>query len=128
MPKLLKRRGDAGSAVVEFSLVTVVLLALFLGLVQLGVALYVRNTIVACAAEGARYGANADRTPRDAAVRTRELVRAALADTYGDDVTASTVVRDAVPQIEVRVQTVLPLLGFLGPRSLTVTAHSLDEG
>ena len=44
---------DAGSAVVEFVLVTVLLLGLFLSVVQLGFALYVRNTLVASAADGA---------------------------------------------------------------------------
>lgn len=36
---------------------------LFAGVVQLAVALHVRATLVDCAAEGARYGSLADRTP-----------------------------------------------------------------
>lgn len=119
---------DTGSAVVEFTLVAILLTALFLALVQLGLALHVRNTLVACAAEGARYGANANRTPDDAAAQTRELIRGALADHFADDVAAGSVVADGVAQVEVRVRATLPLVGLFGPRSLAVTAHSMDEG
>ena len=56
-------RTTTGSAVVDFTLVGVLLTFLFLALLQLGLALHVRNTLVASAAEGARYGANADRNP-----------------------------------------------------------------
>jgi Flp pilus assembly protein TadG len=121
-------RRDSGAAIVEFVLVTVVLLTLFMGLVQLGLALYARNTIAACAADGARYAANADRSTEDGAGRTRTLISGALAASFADDVTASRVVRDGVAQIEVRVRAPIPMFGFLGPRSLTVVAHALDEG
>src|SRR4029453_4872725 len=53
---------EAGAAVVEFTLVTVVLVVLFLAILQLALALYVRNTLVAAAAEGAHYARNADRS------------------------------------------------------------------
>lgn len=43
---------------VDFVLVSVLLTALFLAVVQLALALHVRTTLQACAAEGARYGAN----------------------------------------------------------------------
>ena len=123
-----RSRDDHGGAVVEFTLVTVLLLVLFLALLQLGLALHVRNTLVACAAEGARYAANADRTPSDGVAQTISLIEATLDDSFADDVTGSTVVVDGVPQVEIRVSATLPLLGFLGPRDLVVTAHSLDEG
>ena len=45
---------DGGSAVVDFTLVGILLTFLFLALLQLGLALHVRNTLVASAAEGAR--------------------------------------------------------------------------
>lgn len=109
-------------------MVMVVLLALFLALVQLGVALHIRNTLVACAAEGARYGANADRGPGDAAGRTAELIRAALADSFADQVSASPVVLEGVSTMEVTVTTTLPVVGLLGPaRGLTVRGHAFEE-
>ena len=51
-----------------------VLVPLVLGLIQVGLVLHVRNTLAAAATEGARYGANIDRTPADGAARTREQV------------------------------------------------------
>ncbi len=121
-------RDDTGSAVVESTMVMVLLLALFLALVQLGVALHVRNTLVACAAEGARYGANADRGPGDAAGRTTQLIRAALADSFADSVDAAPAIVDGVPTMEVTVTTTLPVVGLLGPaRALTVRGHAFEE-
>ncbi|HET9944946.1 MAG TPA: TadE family protein, partial [Actinomycetes bacterium] len=84
------QRRDDGSAVVEFVLVGVLLTALFLALVQLGLALHVRNTLQASAAEGARFAANADRTQADGEAVARELIRASLADGYADDVSSGT--------------------------------------
>jgi Flp pilus assembly protein TadG len=119
---------EDGTAVVEFVLVTIVLVMLFLGLLQLGLALHVRNTLVACAADGARYAANANRTPDDGAAQTAVLIESALSERFAEQVTGTTVETGGVIQVEIRVEAVLPLLGFFGPRSLVVTAHSLDEG
>ncbi len=59
---------------VEFALVTVLLLTLLLSIAQVAVYLYVRNVATASAAEGARYAANADVEPADGAVRAAELL------------------------------------------------------
>jgi TadE-like protein len=58
-------RADRGAAVVEFVLVSIPLLFLLLVVLQVAVYLHVRNVVVASAAEGARYGANADRPASD---------------------------------------------------------------
>ena len=117
-----------GSAVVESTLVGVLLLTLFLALVQLGLALHVRNTLVACAAEGARYGANADRDETDAAAHASVLVRAALADSFAEDVSAGRASVGGLDAVEVTITTRLPVLGLLGPpRALTVRGHALEE-
>ena len=50
----IRLHDDDGSAVVDFTLVGILLTFLFLALLQLGLALHVRNTLVASAAEGAR--------------------------------------------------------------------------
>lgn len=119
---------DAGAAVVESLLVMVVLVVLFLGVLQVGFALHVRNTLIACAAEGARYAANADRTPEDGAERTRELVAAALGDEYAADVTASLDSTGGITTVVVEVRATLPVLGPLGPStSLVVRGHALEE-
>lgn len=73
---------DEGSAVVEFVLVSVLVMGLLLAVLQLAVYVHVRNVIAASAQEGARYGANADIESSAGAERTRLLVTNALsADT-----------------------------------------------
>ena len=121
-------RRDAGAAVVDFVLVSVVLLTLFLGVVQLGVALHVRNTLVAAAAEGARYGANADRSAADGEQRTRELVAASLSSVLVQEVAAGYEDVAGTSTVVVEVQARLPLVGLLGPaRGLVVRGHAFAE-
>jgi Flp pilus assembly protein TadG len=124
------RRGgdDRGSAIVEFTLVGILLTVLFLALLQLGLALHVRNTLLASAAEGARYGANADRDPAQGAALTRQLIRDSLADRFASGVTAGTETVDGFQTVYVEVRTTLPVIGLLGPtRALTVRGHALEE-
>jgi len=54
------RRPDRGAAPVEFAMVSILLIALLMAVVQVGVYLHVRNIVAASAAEGARFAANAD--------------------------------------------------------------------
>lgn len=124
----MRHHDDRGSAVVEFTLVGVLLTVLFLGLVQLGLALYVRNTLVAAAAEGARVAANADRAPADGEAVTRDLIRSALADSFASGVTSGAETVDGVPTVYVQVEAQLPVVGLLGPpRGLRVRGHAVDE-
>ncbi len=122
-------RADSGAAVVEFTLVTVLLVALFLAVLQLGLALHVRNTLVAGAAEGARYAANADRDPATGADRARELIAASLGAEYAEDVVVGTETVGGVSTVFVEVRAPFPLVGLLGPsRTLVVRGHAMDEG
>ena len=119
---------DRGSAIVEFTLVGVLLTALFLALLQLGLALHVRNTLAASAAEGARYAANADRAPEDGAAVTRELIRDSLADSFAEDVSAGFETVSGVATVYVEVEATLPVVGLLGPpRAIRVRGHAMDE-
>lgn len=123
-------RRDAGNSTVEFSLVSVLLIGLFLGVLQLGFVLHTRNVLVASAQEGARYGANADRGPADAQARTQEVVATALSGAVAGRMTyvAEQVVRDGVVTMEVTVRGPLPLLFLpVGPLALTVRGHALEE-
>jgi hypothetical protein len=100
----------------------------FVGVVQLAVILHVRNTLIDCAAEGARYGALADRVPADGARRAVALIGADLSPRYAGDVTAGEETVDGLPTVVVRVRAPLPVLGLLGPRRvLAVTGHALRE-
>jgi Flp pilus assembly protein TadG len=121
-------RGDRGSAIVEFTLVGVLLTVLFLALLQLGLALHVRNTLVASAAEGARYAANADRDPAQGAAVTRQLIRDSLADSFADGVTSGFETVDGMQTVYVEVDATLPVLGLLGPpRAIKVRGNALEE-
>lgn len=120
---------ERGAAVVEFALVSVLLSVLFLGILQVGFALYVRNTLVACASAGARFGANADRLPADGAAYTRTLIERSLADDYARHVTAGVQQRDGNTLVVVVVDAPLPVIGTLGPGGgITVRGHALREG
>jgi len=122
------RGDDRGSAIVEFTLVGVLLTVLFLALLQLGLALHVRNTLTASAAEGARYAANADRDPDEGADVTRQLIRDSLADSFAGDVTSGLERVDGVPTVYVQVRARLPVFGLLGPpRGIVVRGHALEE-
>ncbi len=121
--------GDAGSAPVEFVLVGVLLTALFLGLLQLGLDLHVRNVLIASASEGARYGANADRSPDDGAARTRQLIAQALSTRFAGDVRAGLAQVDGAGVVVVTVRAPLPVFAWFGPAdSLSVSGHALREG
>lgn len=73
---------DGGSAVVEFVMVSILVVGLLLAVLQVAVYVHVRNVMAASAQEGARYGANADVPSAAGSDRTRQLVSGALsADT-----------------------------------------------
>jgi len=122
------RHGDGGAAVVESTLVIILLVVLLLTLLQVGFVLHIRNTLVACAADGARYGANADRSPEDGAARARQMIGGALGARYATDVTAGTETVGGVGTVVVEVRAALPVLGPLGfEGGLVVRGHAFEE-
>ncbi len=101
---------------------------MFVAVVQLGTVLHVRNTLVDCASEGARYGAFADRTPQDGAQRTRDLIVASLSARFAGDVQARHVEVDGLQTVEVTVTAPLPVIGLFGPTgALVVHGHGAEE-
>ena len=125
----VKRVGDdAGSAPAEFALVSVMLCLLALSVIQLGVALHVRNTITDAAAEGARIAALADATPGDGEARTRELIALALGPGYAVDVQVGAGDWLGHPAVEVRVVGSLPIVALVGVENgLEVSGHAAVE-
>lgn len=121
-------RDERGSAVVDFVLVVVVLLPLFLGILQLALVLHVRNTLTAAASDGARHAATADRGPDDGAAYTRRQITGALAGRYAEQVSARPTTVDGAAAIEVRVVAEVPALGLWGPAvRLEVEGHATEE-
>jgi len=122
-------RTDDGSAVVEFALVSALLVALFLAVLQVGVALFVRNTLVAAAAEGARFASAAGRSPADGAIRAKEVIVASLPRAYAASVTARYENLAGLRTVVVQVRAPMPLLGLVGPvGDLVVSGHCVAEG
>lgn len=121
-------QAETGSAAAEFVMVAALLTVLTLGVLQLGVALLVRNTVLDAAAEGARYGALADNAPADGAVRTRQLIGTAIGADYAHDVSATTGEWEGRPAVTVTVRTTLPVIGLLGVGGgLEVAGHAARE-
>jgi Flp pilus assembly protein TadG len=125
---LSRTRADDGSAVVDFVLVLVVLVPLFLGIVQVALVLHVRNTLTSAAAEGARYAATVDRPLEAGVERTRTQISAALASRFAREVTASQTSLEGVPVVRVDVAAEVPPLGLWGPPvRLAVSGHAMEE-
>lgn len=123
-----RRRTQRGSAVVDFVVVLVVLVPLFLGILQVALVMMVRNTLASAAAEGARYAATLDRDPADGVARTREQIDGAISGRFAQDVSATTVLVDGAPAVRVTVRATVPALGLGGPGvSLVVTGHAVEE-
>jgi hypothetical protein len=120
---------ERGSVLAEFVMVAALLTALTLAVLQLALALHIRNTVLDAAAEGARYAALADSGLDQGAARSRDLITAALGPAYAADVSAS--YADVAGQTGVRVRVIapLPLFGLLGlSRGLEVEGHAAVEG
>lgn len=124
-------RNDRGSAAVDFVLVGSLVTLLFLGVIQVGIGYHVRNVLAASAAEGARYGANADvADPAAGAAKANALIREALGSSYAHAV--APLDQDAVdgaPVVTVTVTARLPLVAWFLPVGPTVhaTGHALLE-
>ncbi|MCD4525255.1 TadE/TadG family type IV pilus assembly protein [Nocardioides sp. cx-173] len=124
----LRERSQRGAAVVDFVLVLLVLVPLFLGILQVALVLLVRNSLAAAASEGARLAATADRGPGEGAALTREQVEAAIAGRYAEDVTVRRVMVDGAATIEVTIHARVPALGIGGPSvALDVSGHAVEE-
>jgi Flp pilus assembly protein TadG len=119
---------DAGSAVVEFVLVSILVVVLVLAVLQVAVALHIRNTLISASSEGARFAAASDREPEDGAQHTRELIVTSLPDEFASDVSGRYVDVQGVSTIEVEIRADLPVFGWFGPSdSLTVRGHAMEE-
>jgi len=123
-----RSRDERGSAVVDFVLVSMLVVPLFLGILQVGLYLYVRNTVTAAASEGAHYAAVLNRVPTDGEARTRELVGGVVRDQLIDSVSAEETDVDGQPGVRVAVKAHMPPLGLWGPGiDFTVEGHAVKE-
>lgn len=132
-PGLLERLSghvsrEQGSAVVEFLLVSVLLVALTLGIVQLALALHVRNTLQDAAGEGARRAALVGSSDERGSSFARQLVTTALGESLAISVSTRHLSWRGHPAIEMVVTAPLPVIGLWGPPgTLRVSAHATRE-
>ncbi|MFL0412138.1 TadE/TadG family type IV pilus assembly protein [Microbacterium paludicola] len=119
---------ERGSAPAEFVLVGGLLTLLTLAVLQLGLAMYVRNVVHDAAVEGAHHAALADSDQARGIERTRSVIERAVGPQYADDVTAVFTTTGGAASVTVTVRTVLPLVGLLGvPAALEVSASAPVE-
>ena len=120
----MPRRTERGAAIVDIVLVLAVLVPVVLGVMQVALVLFVRNTLASAASEGARLAATADRGPADGVALARAQIAGAVSGRFAQDVTA----RQAGDTVEVTVRARVPALGLGGPAvELSVTGHAVEE-
>jgi Flp pilus assembly protein TadG len=124
---------DAGAAVVEFVMISVLLVVLLLGVVQVAVYFYVRNIVAASAAAGARFAAAAGVDPRDGGTRAQRLLAAGVDSRDAAAMRcAGTAARDrasglATTQVHCTGRLRLLFLPLPAPLSVDVTSSVLTE-
>ncbi|TQK19878.1 TadE-like protein [Microbacterium sp. SLBN-154] len=112
----------------EFVLVGVMLTALTLGVLQLGLGIYIRNVIHDAAVEGAYHAALADTSLLDGAERTSQIVTRTVGAAYADGVVVTETASFGYPAVEVTVRAPLPAIGLIGlPGLMEVKAHAPVE-
>lgn len=77
-PRRARPAGDEGAAVVDFVLISVLLVFLLFGVLQVAVYFYARNVAAASAADAARYAAAEHVAPDAGGPRATELVHQGL--------------------------------------------------
>lgn len=110
---------------VEFLLTALLVVTVALGLIQLALTIHVKNTLMACAAEGARVAAREAWEPVDGAQRARECAR----DSVAVEATATTARVDVGGQqgVSVTITGDAPVLGVWQVGRVSATARALDE-
>jgi Flp pilus assembly protein TadG len=129
-----RSRADGGAAVVDFVLVSVLLVLLLFGVLQVAVYFYARNIVAASTADAARFAATAGTPPSAGAVRARTLMSAGLSGEVTRAVRCSATggvdAGSGLPVTTVRCAG--PMRAFLLPLALPLqldaTSSALTEG
>jgi Flp pilus assembly protein TadG len=119
---------ERGSAAAEFAMVGALLTILTLTVLQLGLALHVRNTVTDAASEGARQAALAGSSLDAGVNRAADLISTALGPAYASDISATVTEVRGVEATVVTIRTRLPLIGLIGlEEALEVQGHAALE-
>lgn len=121
-------RDERGASPVEFVLVGALLTTLTLIVLQVGVALYVRNMVLDAAVEGAHRAALADASLSDGIESTARQIIRTVGGTYAQDISAVTTQRLGVETVEVTVRAPIPVIWLLGVgEAMEVTGYAPRE-
>ena len=117
----------------EFVLIVVPLLFLLLAVLQVAVYLHLRNVVVASAAEGARYAANADRAASDGGPFAEQVLSHGVSVRTAAAIHCTATEQDGVAGtilVAVRCRGTVPTLLSAVGRLLPVdaTARAVKEG
>jgi Flp pilus assembly protein TadG len=77
---------DRGAAVVDFVLISVLLVLMLFAVLQVAVYFYARNVVASSAADAARFAAAAGVPPGDGAARARALIAQGLGPAGASDI------------------------------------------
>lgn len=99
----------------DFVLVMILLLPLFLGVLQVALVLHVRNTVASAAAEGARYAATWEATERDGLAKARDHYSGVVSSALVGDPRIERVEINGAPAYRVLIEVRVPTLGLGGP-------------
>lgn len=113
---------------VDFVLILVVLVPIFLGILQLALVLHVRNTGAAAAAEGARAAAAQGARPEDGVARARDQLAGVVADRFVRGTRMQAVQVEGMPAYRLVIDMTVPALGLGGPSvSFSVSGNAVLE-
>lgn len=118
--------GDSGSEVVEFTLVSVLVIIVVAAVLQLALALHVRNTLISCAAEGAHLAAAEDRSIGEGEARAVSLAHSSLGS-FPIDAHARMTLIEGAPGVVISMTAPVPVVGLWGFGSMTVEARAFEE-
>ena len=116
---------ESGSIVAESAMIIALITVLCATILQLGVIIHTRNTMIDAASAGARLAALADRNLADGQHRTTALLSNSIPHA---DTASVSINRDANGElITVTIDHQLPIFGFMtGPVPLSATAQAYD--
>lgn len=125
------RRSDRGAGVVEFVLISVLLVLLLFGLLQVGLWFYVRSVAASATADAARYAATQNGDLQTVADRARQLIVQGSNSSIANEMPCVAIRGSAsgLPTTTVRCsgQLHMLLLPFAIPVGLTVHSSALME-
>lgn len=110
-------------------MISALLMALCLSVLQFGTAVHVRNIMVDAASTGARFAALADRTPQDGVERTHQLISSTVSDRFVEDIQYQYVDGEAGRQLRITVSGRLPGIGIIpgvGEVEVSGSAYEFD--